>query len=759
MGDFNVDTHPWTHPTEIPSDYQISMRPILDKMKDMCAINNLELIQIGHTRSQGLKKASSLDVILSNNAKLLTNPILLNSSSDHKVIMIHKTHKVVITGPSIRRARSYCKYSKNNMLQELNLPNINKLLWNWNVESVAENLVFEINKALDVVAPFKNIQLRNNYAPHLSDETKEQMKLRDILKEAFNKTRNSEDLARYHKARNNVLSRQRKDKKEWANGLLGKDPNNSKKLWGTIKTISGTNKDKGINRLIIDGVQVTTPEAIAEGLNVCFSNKIINTINEMPSPDVDLLAELKATAMPRMNEMISMELSEKTLKKYNKEMKCNASNGSDSINGRVLIDIFPSIQRTIHHMINLSLCSGIFPAVFKTTKIAPVLKPGKDPLDPTSYRPVSNICNLGKLIERAQFDQIKEHIRINKLTNRNQHGGLTNHSTTTCLLEIISEANEAKEAKLKAAIIAVDLSSAFDLVSHDLLMEKCRLLALGSGTLKWLASYLGNREHYVDVNGKKSGKIPSGKFGVIQGAQSSGELFLIFLNNLPDLDKITGETKLPPVTKQFVDDINSVIKAKTNEELVTKTMAEYNRIEKVLINHRMKINRDKTQLMYIKPDTELRKKSLQIGSSEIKHQNSIKILGLTISDDLDYEEHLTKGKKNMIKSLSVKNALLKLVKPYISQKSLTLIGSSLINSTILYAAPLWGRTSKSNIQKVQAGQIKAARTISGEKWKKGKKTHRQSILNTLDWPNVQQIILSSSLNIIKKQHAHSHPMI
>ena len=200
--------------------------------------------------------------------------------------------------------------------------------------------------------------------------------------------------------------------------------------------------------------------------------------------------ELLQQDTPDIQLQESYSLTDHELNIIMKAVEKNSANGSDTINGLVLHDIFPVIKQTILHMINLSLCTGIFPGVFKTTKIAPVLKPGKDPLQPSSYRPVSNICNLGKLIEIAQLNQIRNHLNEHQLINTNQHGGLKKHSTTTCLLELVAEIEKAQEEKLKTAILAVDLSCAYDLVDHKLLLEKCHLLALGKLTLKWLNNYL-----------------------------------------------------------------------------------------------------------------------------------------------------------------------------------------------------------------------------------------------------------------------------
>ena len=154
--------------------------------------------------------------------------------------------------------------------------------------------------------------------------------------------------------------------------------------------------------------------------------------------------------------------------------------------------------------------------------------------------------------------------------------------------------------------------------------------------------------------------------------------------------------------------------------------------------------------MCIKPEKELRNMSIRISKTEIKHQTTIKILGLTLSEDLKYDEHLFKGKTNLIKSVNVKSSLLRVLKSLIPLKSMQQVGNNLINSTILYAAPLWGLTTKSNIQKVQASQIKAARIVTGKKWRNGKIEHGQTTLDSINWPNASQIISSATLNVIKR---------
>ena len=348
------------------------------------------------------------------------------------------------------------------------------------------------------------------------------------------------------------------------------------------------------------------------------------------------------------------------------------------------------------------------------------------------------------------FDQTSEYIVASGRINKDQHGGLRGHSTTTCLIELWEEAKNATEAKEKAAILAVDMSSAYDLCNHDILIEKCRLLNMGPDAIKFIQSFLKNRSQFVQLGGTKSETIATGPYGVVQGGKSSGELFLIYLNDLP-LQLTKKASKNDPansVGKEFVDDISILARAKTIPKLLKQLKSDYTKISEYLINHRMAINANKTQLMVLLPPKDKENLTITLEDNVIKHQDDIKVLGVTLSSNMKFDTHLCTGKKNVTQAINAKISLLKTLKPFISPKALALVGASLINSTILYAAPLWGSTTKTNLAKIQKAQTRAARVIKGRAWHRPKtKQHRQQLLDEMNWPNVEQIIKSSTANL------------
>ena len=84
------------------------------------------------------------------------------------------------------------------------------------------------------------------------------------------------------------------------------------------------------------------------------------------------------------------------------------------------VDVLPSVllrscaavfAPIITHMANLSFVGCRFPAVFKTAQVLPLLKkPGLDKEQMSSYRPISNLVTISKVIERLVLDRLRPHL-------------------------------------------------------------------------------------------------------------------------------------------------------------------------------------------------------------------------------------------------------------------------------------------------------------------------------------------------------------
>ena len=126
----------------------------------------------------------------------------------------------------------------------------------------------------------------------------------------------------------------------------------------------------------------------------------------------------------------------------------------------------PAALKYLTEIFHLSLSKCQIRAIWKSSIIVPLLKPGKDTGLSESYRPVSLLCPASKILEKWLQPTIL------KLFNfaAHQHGFRSKHSTVTALCDIATaisnEFNKNKPAD-RTVLVAIDLSKAFDTVKHS----------------------------------------------------------------------------------------------------------------------------------------------------------------------------------------------------------------------------------------------------------------------------------------------------
>jgi len=153
-----------------------------------------------------------------------------------------------------------------------------------------------------------------------------------------------------------------------------------------------------------------------------------------------------------------------------------------------------------------SLEHGVVPAVFKSAYITPRLKkPNLDPSDVTSYRPISNLSVIFKLLERLVCKQIMDYLKNKCLSPQLQSAYQPGHSTETAVFKVLSDVLLAVDDGNVAVLALLDLSSAFDNVDHDTLLQRLQTSYVLDGALiGWFTSYLHARMQKVHVSSSSS---------------------------------------------------------------------------------------------------------------------------------------------------------------------------------------------------------------------------------------------------------------
>ena len=165
--------------------------------------------------------------------------------------------------------------------------------------------------------------------------------------------------------------------------------------------------------------------------------------------------------------------------------------------------------------------------------VVPIVKNAKKYiLDLGNNHPVSLLPVIGKIIERVVQLQVIDYLNSGNLMSEEQHGFRKNHSTVTCLLEMMEHVRVTLDKGMLSGIVAIDLSKAFDTIRHKVILQKLKMLNFNDKALAWFESYLSGRKQKVKINNtvSDSGLV---KHGDPQGSILGPLLFSLYATICP----------------------------------------------------------------------------------------------------------------------------------------------------------------------------------------------------------------------------------
>jgi hypothetical protein len=181
--------------------------------------------------------------------------------------------------------------------------------------------------------------------------------------------------------------------------------------------------------------------------------------------------------------------------------------GPDGIANKALQAGTAQLATHLTRIFNQSLHLGYCPAHFRELTTVVLRKPGKDDYTaPKSYRPIALMNTIGKIMDAVLARRLSYLAETYHVLPPTHIGGRKMRSTEHALHAVTHKIYETwcQNTGQVASLLLLDVSRAFDNVSHTRLLHDLRKRRVGEKTVKWIESFLSNRHTSIAIDGFRS---------------------------------------------------------------------------------------------------------------------------------------------------------------------------------------------------------------------------------------------------------------
>ena len=543
----------------------------------------------------------------------------------------------------------------------------------------------------------KTITVRER-AKWYNSELNEVKKQKRKMEYKWKRNKTIENWNNFKKTRNEYNKLIEVNKKRYYNGTFQKEKN-SKELHKNLEELLGLKKEKILPENMKDR------KTLANEFVNFFENKVEKICIEIARESATICPSMPYVEYNKLKkfEKLSMRDFERILKRikitYCENDPCPISDIHNAENYSKIKDLYLEIT-------NKSLEHSEFPKSEKLACIKPGYKGKGDKNSLNSYRPISNLSFLSKIIEFAVHEQSWSHLSSQKIIPEEQSAYRENHSTETTNCAIMNDMIEITRNGDCGILIMLDLSAAFDTVDHDYLLEDLKTVGFEEDALRWYESYLRDREVTVIIEKSRSITKKLTK-GVPQGSVLGPMLFSIYTRELAWILK-RHDIKY----KLYADDTQFYIPAKSIQDAERKIESIMKDIKSWMVKKKLKLNEEKTECMLFGRKNSLKKfdhvNRIKIGTTTIEIVKKVKDLGVYIDKELKLEDQIN----HTVRTCNYHLRNIAFIRKYLDKKALKTLVSNHILSRLDYCNALYYALPKTTQRKLQRVQNSAARLIT-----------------------------------------------
>ena len=359
----------------------------------------------------------------------------------------------------------------------------------------------------------------------------------------------------------------------------------------------------------------------------------------------------------------------------------------------------------------MSVCvvsEGSFPNNWKSAIVNPLLKKPTLPKDDlSSYRPISNLSFVSKILEKVIHSRLCSHLDTFQSLPSFQSAYRKFHSTETALTKIHNDLSLAVNKRQVSALVLLDLSAAFDTINHSILIQRLQtVFGVTGSALSLLLSYLTDRSQSVLIRQARSSEISLSR-GVPQGSVLGPLLFSLYTT---PLSHILNASLIQ--YHMYADDTQLYISfsGSDSDHALASLSSVLDRLYNWFCENKLSINPSKTEYLLIGTPQQTSKvldSSISFRDIKLTNTESARNLGVMFDSTLSFSSHIS----SVCRSAFFVIRQLRQLRSSLDFDSSVILANSIIHSKLDYCNSLFSGLPISSISRLQRVQNALARVV------------------------------------------------
>ena len=699
-GDFNGHSPQWGYPTYNRTGHII---------EELCGSTNLSVLQnadtqptLLHRRHLSLSRPD-LTIPSADLIDICRIETLDDIGSDHRPTLI----SVLTPEKTYRNRKPRWNFKKANWIKYRIVSDdlLGKITESQDANKFNDEVVSAILNACAQSAPRGS---RKFYKPFWNADIEAAVNNRNTARDVLEDTSKPEDRAQYNKACAQVkltVKAAKKDAWQKTTADLNLD-HEGNKAWSLLKNLAGDKRTSNPKPMEDNGSTLATDQKKAEHMNRFYAS--VSRAAELNDQDREKLKNLKSEekAPKPAISLFGTPFSKNELRQAFSKIKLRKAPGPDKIHAEMLLKLGPVGKDVLLRLINLSWEQNKdLPQVWKNAHLVPILKKGKNPAEPRSFRPISLTSCIGKVAERMINRRLYWYLETSGYLGKNHAGFRKGKCTEDQLFRLTQSIQDGFQNKKHTLAVFVDLQQAYDRVWRKGLLMKMSDIGIHGHMYSWIKFFLTNRTIQTKMNDALSSKEVLEE-GLPQGSCLSCTLFLIYISDMEEV--------LDILLALYADDLVLWVTRSDIYDAASVMRTELRKLEKYCVKWKLKINEPKTVYTIFTKSSKVEKEPirLKINNNEIGKDQNPTYLGMQLDRQLTLKNHVENLKSKATKRL-------KLIKKLSStnwgadKRTLRSLYLGYVRSALEYGAALLTTCSKDNQNSLDKIQNSALRLVNG----------------------------------------------